>query len=53
MHNHPSGNLIASDADKKLTKKIVEIGKLLELPVLYHIIFTCESYVSMADEGIM
>jgi len=44
MHNHPSGNLEASDADLKLTNKMVEIGKVLDLPVLDHIIFTSESY---------
>ncbi len=53
MHNHPSGNLQASDADLKLTKKMVEIGKVLDLPVLDHIIFTSESYSSLADEGAM
>jgi len=53
MHNHPSGNLEASDADFKLTKKIVEIGKVLDLPVLDHIIFTSESYYSLADKGEM
>jgi len=53
MHNHPSGNLQASDADLKLTKKVVAIGKLLELPILDHIIFTSEAYCSLADEGQM
>ena len=53
MHNHPSGSLVASDADQKLTKKIVEIGKLLDMPVLDHIIFSSESYLSMADEGLI
>ena len=52
-HNHPSGNLEASDADLKLTNKIVEIGKVLDLPVLDHIIFTSESYYSLADKGEM
>jgi DNA repair protein RadC len=52
-HNHPSGNLKASNADLKLTNKMVEIGKLLDLPVLDHIIFTSESYYSLADNGEM
>ncbi|MFV0591684.1 MAG: RadC family protein [Draconibacterium sp.] len=50
-HNHPSGNLQASDADLKLTHKMVEIGKLLDLPILDHIIFTRESYYSFSDNG--
>jgi DNA repair protein RadC len=50
-HNHPSGNLDPSDIDKKLTLQIQEAGKLLEIPVLDHIILTEESYFSFADEG--
>ena len=52
-HNHPSGNLHASTADMHITKKLVEAGKLLELPVLDHIILTDHSFISMADEGLI
>jgi DNA repair protein RadC len=52
-HNHPSGNLVPSEADKELTKKIREAGKLLDIPVLDHLIITSESYFSFADEGLM
>lgn len=52
-HNHPSGNLTASIADIHITKKLVEAGKLLELPVLDHIILTDYSFISMADEGLI
>ena len=52
MHTHPSGSLFASYADQKLTKEIAEIDKLLDMPVLDHIIFSSESYLSMADEGL-
>ncbi len=52
-HNHPSGNLVPSEADKDLTKKIREAGKLLDIPVLDHLIVTSESYFSFADEGLM
>ena len=51
VHNHPSGNLQPSHADRQLTKKIVEAGKLLEIPVLDHIIFADNGYYSFADEG--
>jgi DNA repair protein RadC len=50
-HNHPSGNLKPSEADLQLTKKMKEAGKLLDLPILDHIIFTNHSYYSFADEG--
>ncbi|WP_372934729.1 JAB domain-containing protein [Mariniphaga sediminis] len=53
MPNHPSGSLVASDAGRKLTRKIVEIDKLLDMPIPDYIIFTSESYLSMVDEGLM
>lgn len=52
-HNHPSGNLSASQADRDLTKKIVEAGKLLEIQVLDHLIIAGQKYFSFADEGIL
>lgn len=53
IHNHPSGNLKPSQADIKLTDKMVSSGKLLEIPVLDHLIFTNEHYFSFADEGLI
>jgi DNA repair protein RadC len=52
-HNHPSGNLNPSQADIDLTKKIKEGGKLLDISVLDHVIFTNDGYYSFADEGMM
>ncbi|AWW30161.1 DNA repair protein [Echinicola strongylocentroti] len=51
VHNHPSGNRFPSNADNNLTERMVNLGKLMELPVLDHIIVTSESYYSYADEG--
>jgi len=53
IHNHPSGNLKPSQTDINLTNKMKEAGKLLEIPVLDHIIFGDESYMSFADEGLL
>lgn len=51
-HNHPSGNLIPSEADKTITQKIKEAGKFLEIPLLDHLIISPnEGYMSFADEG--
>lgn len=50
-HNHPSGNLNASQADIDLTRRIKEGGKLLEIQLLDHVIVTTESYYSLADDG--
>ncbi|MCD6112506.1 MAG: DNA repair protein RadC [Bacteroidales bacterium] len=52
-HNHPSGNVKPSEADIKLTKKLREAGKLMDLPILDHIIVGIENYFSFADEGIL
>lgn len=52
-HNHPSGNLQASVADRAITQQLKEAGKILDIPLLDHIILTAESYLSLADEGIL
>ena len=52
-HNHPSGSLKASDADKQLTKKIIEAGKILDIAVLDHIIIGNESYFSFNDNDLI
>jgi DNA repair protein RadC len=52
-HNHPSGNLNASQADIDLTRKLKESGKLLEIQVLDHLIIAGKKYMSFADEGLM
>jgi DNA repair protein RadC len=52
-HNHPSGNLSASQADMDLTRKLKEAGKLLEIQVLDHLIVGGLKYFSFADEGLL
>jgi DNA repair protein RadC len=52
-HNHPSGNLKPSNSDLRLTKKIVDAGKIMEVPVLDHIIVGDNDYFSFADEGLI
>lgn len=51
-HNHPSGTLIPSDADKQITAKLKLAGDSLEIKVLDHLIVTEKSYFSFVDEGI-
>lgn len=50
-HNHPSGNLLSSPQDDKITRDIKEAGKLLSIPLLDHIILTPHCYYSYADNG--
>ncbi|MHA6281462.1 RadC family protein [Salinimicrobium sp. CAU 1759] len=52
-HNHPSGNLNPSAADKQLTQKFRTAGESLDVKVLDHIIITENSYFSFADEGLL
>lgn len=52
-HNHPSGNLNPSEADILLTRRMVESGKILEIPVLDHLIVTDNGYFSFADQGMI
>lgn len=53
-HNHPSGTLKPSEADKDITKKIKAAAKLLDISVLDHIIITPDGeYYSFADNGVL
>ena len=53
-HNHPSGNLTPSKADKDLTYKIKEAAQYLDIQVLDHLILAWENeYYSFADEGVI
>lgn len=52
-HNHPSGKLKPSNADKALTNKIIEASKTLDIKLLDHLIVTEKSYFSFADEGLI
>lgn len=52
-HNHPSGQLTPSPADIDLTRKLSESGKILDIPILDHIIVGSSKYLSFADEGMM
>jgi DNA repair protein RadC len=52
-HNHPSGTLEASDADIKITQKVKSACSFLDLSMLDHLILTTDTYLSMADEGII
>ncbi len=52
-HNHPSGNLRASNADISLTARLTNAGKLLGVTVDDHIILTRGGYLSLKSEGLM
>lgn len=52
-HNHPSGNLNPSEEDRKITKQLKDVGEIMSVKLLDHLILTENSYFSFADEGIL
>ncbi|NMH29603.1 RadC family protein [Flavobacterium silvaticum] len=52
-HNHPSGSLKPSDADKQITRKMRLAGDNLDIKVLDHVIVTETAYYSFSDEGLL
>ena len=52
-HNHPSGNLTPSEADKNLTRKIIQGGKLLDIKVVDHVIIAEQGHFSFVDENLI
>ena len=50
-HNHPSGQLKPSEADRRMTQRLKEACRLFEISVLDHIIATANGYYSFADSG--
>ncbi|MGE6221219.1 RadC family protein [Nubsella zeaxanthinifaciens] len=51
VHNHPSGSLKPSSADINITKKLMELGKMMEIAVHDHLIVYNDTFLSLADEG--
>lgn len=51
VHNHPSGNLIPSDGDIRITRKVKEAGLIMDIKLLDHIIISDVGFYSFADEG--
>lgn len=50
-HNHPSGNLIPSDQDRSITRKVKEAAAFFDMQLLDHIILSADYYYSFADSG--
>lgn len=53
LHNHPSGNVEPSNEDILLTKKLVEAGKIMEIPLFDHIIVAGNSYSSFVEKRLI
>ncbi|HEX9740617.1 MAG TPA: DNA repair protein RadC [Ignavibacteriaceae bacterium] len=53
LHNHPSGNPEPSNEDISITKKMVESGKILDIPVFDHIIIAGNSFTSFVEKRLI
>jgi len=52
VHNHPSGDPEPSPDDLHLTAEAIAAGRLLDIPLLDHVILAADSYVSLRDRGV-
>ena len=53
VHNHPSGELKPSDADKDITDRLIQVGIIVDTEVLDHLIISDKSYLSFLDIGLL
>ena len=53
LHNHPSGNPAPSADDRRVTRQLVEAGRLLDIPVYDHVIVGGDRYFSFAEAGLL
>jgi DNA repair protein RadC len=53
LHNHPSGNPAPSEDDIRITRQLVEAGKVMGIKVYDHIIVGEKDHRSLADDGII
>jgi hypothetical protein len=53
MHNHPSGDPTPSDADRAVTRRFREVGDLIGMPLLDHVITNGETYFSFMEGGML
>lgn len=53
VHNHPSGELKPSEDDKDVTDRLIQCGRIMNVPVLDHLIITEKTYLSFADTGLL
>ncbi len=53
LHNHPSGDPSPSQEDIDVTRRLVKAGKVMDIPVLDHIIIGREKFLSFKDKGLL
>jgi DNA repair protein RadC len=53
VHNHPSGQLKPGKDDLAITQQLVASGKIIDIPVVDHIIVANNNFLSMREDGYM
>ncbi|MFQ0973665.1 JAB domain-containing protein [Gilliamella sp. CG35] len=53
VHNHPSGSLTPSEADKDITDRLIQVGRILNIDLIDHLIITPKSYISFRSTKLM
>ena len=53
IHNHPSGRLVPSKADLDITDRLIQVGRILNIALVDHLIISTEAYESFRSKGIM
>ena len=53
VHNHPAGTLSPSEADKDITDRLIQVGRILNIRMEDHLIISTTSYVSFKNMGLM
>jgi len=52
VHNHPSGVLIPSEEDKDITDRLMQVGRIIDVPVIDHLIISIEDFYSFEHTGL-
>ena len=53
IHNHPTGRLAPSNADLDITDRLIQVGRILNIALVDHLIISTEAYESFRSKGIM
>lgn len=53
VHNHPSGSLTPSEADKDITDRLIQVGRILNIELVDHLIITPTTYISFRSIKLM
>jgi len=52
VHNHPSGEVEPSEDDKDITDRLIQVGKIIDVEVIDHLIITPDTFFSFVDMGL-